>query len=116
MFLLVYLVESRVLAVPKDRRAELVDDVVVAHLHAHRLGEHRGLGADVAVADDAELQRADVATTTHGEAVEAAYDVLGDRLCVTAGGIGDFMYDLKAFRQFLRQYVLRIRQYLKGQG
>ena len=39
---------------PGVAERQLVDDVVVEHPHADRLGQHRELRADVAVADDAE--------------------------------------------------------------
>ncbi len=39
---------------------QLGHHVVEVHLHAHRLGQHRQLGADRAVADDAELLAADL--------------------------------------------------------
>jgi hypothetical protein len=39
---------------PGVAERQLGDDVVVDHLHAQRFGEHAHLGADVAVADDAQ--------------------------------------------------------------
>jgi hypothetical protein len=45
-------------AAPRVAERELVGDVVEVHRHAQVLGQHGQLGADVAVADDAELAAA----------------------------------------------------------
>ena len=52
---------AEVLRAPRVAERHDLGDVVVEDLHAHRLGEHRELRADVAVADDAERLAADLA-------------------------------------------------------
>ena len=90
------------LAAPRVRQREPVDDVVVDDVHAEVLGEHRQLGADVPVADDAKRSAANLVRTVGRLVPDARVhqrvllgempsqrDDLGQRQFDDAAGVGE---------------------------